>query len=166
MWHVVHTAPNAEPRVCRTLALAGLETYAPEYPRARNTRPGSVRDKRRQRVFPGYVLFAAPAGFNAWHTVRWAPGVRCVLEQGGEAGVVDDVIVDELRRRLALLPPRTLASSFRAGQRVVIDRGPLATLDALFDRPAGASDRVQILVNLLGRQLSVEIDAASLRAAV
>jgi hypothetical protein len=47
----------------------------------------------------------------------------------------------------------------------VIQSGPLRMVDAIFERNLDASQRVQVLVQLLGRPLAVELDAAILRAA-
>lgn len=164
MWHVVSTAPNNETRVCKFLALHGFAGYAPEFQPSRRTRPGSVRDGRHHWIFPGYVFVQVPPEFTQWDVVRWLPGVRNVLQQDGRPAALDDALVDELVRRLAGLPAAH-GAGFRSGQRVTIERGPLAMLDALFDRDLKAPDRVKILVYLLGRQVSVEIDPTILRAA-
>jgi transcription antitermination factor NusG len=165
MWHVLHTAPNNEQRVCKVLTIEGLATYLPEYAPPRHTRPGSVRDKRHRWVFPGYVFFETPPHFTRWHVVRWAPGVRSLLQCDGDPAVVDDAIMARLRSGIASMRTTPAAATFRTGQRVIIERGPLAMLDALFEGGLKAPDRVKILVYLLGRQVSVEIDPAILRAA-
>jgi transcription antitermination factor NusG len=165
MWHVVHTAPHSELRVCRYLDVQGLPTYAPEFERRRGTHPGSVRDSRHQWIFPGYVFFRAPEGFIDWHVVRRAPGVRQLLQYDGRPAFMDDAVIDEIQGRIAWTRAPHPGAAFRTGQRVVIDRGPLAMVDALFDRCLPAPDRVRILVHLLGRQVSVDVDPTILRAA-
>ncbi len=165
MWNVVSTAPSTELKVCRFLALHGLESYAPEFRQHRRTRPGSVRDGRHHWVFPGYVFFRAPAGFSAWHVVHWAPGVRQLLRSGTGPAEMHDAVLEELRQRLAITRPRHLGAEFRPGQRVRVEGGALAMIDAIFDRCLEAPDRVRILVQLLGRQVPVDIDATVLSAA-
>ena len=54
---------------------------------------------------------------------------------------------------------------FTPGQPVVIERGPLAMVDAIFERELNTSERVQVLVRLLGRSMPIAVDAASLRPA-
>ena len=164
MWHVVQTAGGCESNVCKYLALHAITTYAPEFPRGR-TRPGSVRDLRRRRVFPGYVFFSLPQGFTRWELVRWAPGVKRVLEQDGRPAFIDATVFEHMRQRVVEAGRTHAGSRFQRGQRVVVERGALAMVDAIFDRCLSAPDRVRILVQLLGREVAVEIDPATLRAA-
>ena len=165
MWNVLHVAPQCEPQVCKYLAVHGVESYAPQFPPPPRTRPGSVRDRKHRWVFPGYVFLRPPEEFSEWDLIRWAPGVRRMLDQDGSPGVLADEIIDHLRRRLAereLIPARP---RFSKGQPVVIQSGPLRMVDAIFEHELDAPERVLILVRLLGRPLSVEVDPAILRPA-
>jgi transcription antitermination factor NusG len=163
VWCVLRSAPHRELHVCKQLDAYGIETYAPEFERGR-TRPGSVRDKRRRWVFPGYVFFRPPANLDDWQTIRWAPGVRGVLQVDGGPGALSDVVVDHLRRRIAEMSPDTATSGFKRGEPVVVERGPLAAVDAIFDRELDSPVRVQILVQMMGRRLPVQIDPRNLRS--
>jgi transcriptional antiterminator RfaH len=165
MWYVANTAPGTESKVCRFLALQGTESYVPEFRHPRGTRPGSVRDGRHRWVFPGYVFFRPPANFSAWHGVYWVPGIRQVLRNGSEPAVMDDVVLEELRERLATAQPRHPGAGFQPGQLVRVEAGALAMIDAVFDRCLDAPDRVRILVQLLGRQIPVDVNPTILSAA-
>jgi transcriptional antiterminator NusG len=165
MWHVLHAAPNCEPQVCKYLGLHGIEGHAPQFPPAPRTKPGSARDRKHRWVFPGYVFLKLEDDFTRWDLIRWAPGVRRMLQEDAAPATLNDEVIDRLRFRLAerqLIPSR--ASLYR-GQRVLIESGPLRMVDAIFERNLDASQRVQVLVQLLGRPLSVELDAAIVRAA-
>lgn len=162
MWNVLHTNPNCELQVSKYLGLHDVEVYAPQFPAPAGTRAGSVRDRRQRWLFPGYLFFKVPAGFSGWNLVHWAPGVRRVLTQDGTPSVVSQAVIDRLSERLAEPARRR---PFRPGQPVVIEGGPLAMVDAIFDRELNTSERVQVLVTLLGRPMTVAIDAAMLRAA-
>jgi transcriptional antiterminator RfaH len=162
MWHVLHTAPHGEHSLGKYLSFHGIVTYAPRFPNAAGTRPGSVRDRRPRWVFPGYVFIEPPGDFERWDAIRWAPGVRRLLQVDGAPAVVQESVIEHLRRRLSegsLLPARP---TFKPGDRVVIQSGPLAMVDAIFDRELDAPSRVQILVNLLGRPMKVRVDPAVL----
>jgi transcription antitermination factor NusG len=165
MWNVLHVAPNGEPQVCKFLGLHGIEGYAPQFPAPPRTKPGSVRDRRHRWVFPGYVFFKTAGDFGRWDLIRWAPGVRRMLQEDGEPGTVDDLVVDHIRQRLAERSLTPTRPTFRQGQSVVIQSGPLRMVDAIFERNLDAPARVQILVHLLGRPLAVEVDPAILKAA-
>ena len=164
MWSVVHTNANHEAQVAKFLALHDLEVYAPRFAPAGHTRPGSVRDRRQRWVFPGYLFVRVPPEFGRWDLIHWAPGVRRVLSTDGSPSLIANGVVDRLRQRLAEPMPARRHARFTAGQPVVIERGPLAMVDAIFDRDLNTAERVQVLVRLLGRSMPVAVDAAILRS--
>ena len=88
-----------------------------------------------------------------------------MLQEGGSFGVITDEVVEHLRRRLAEGTLRTSRPGFIAGQALVIEQGPLRMVDAIFERQLDAPTRVRILVRLLGRSVTVDVDPAILRAA-
>jgi len=165
VWNVLYTNPNQDTQVAKFLGLHGIEVYAPQFAPAARTRPGSVRDRRRRLVFPGYLFLRVPPQFRHWDVVRWAPGVRRVLSDNGAPACVADAVVDRIRVRLMEEPAIGRPPKFTPGQPVVIERGPLAMVDAIFDRALNTSERVQVLVHLLGRPMTVAVDAAVLRSA-
>ncbi len=166
MWGVLHVAPNGEPQVCGFLRMIQVETYAPQFPTPPRMKPGSVRHRRARWVFPGYLFFKVEQDSATWNLIHRAVGVRRVLQIDGSTAVIGDAVIEQIRRRLSEGSIRDLRSAFVSGQSVHIERGPLAALDAIFDRELDSPDRVQILVNLFGRVLSVRIDPEALRPAV
>jgi transcriptional antiterminator RfaH len=165
MWHVLHVAPHCETQLCRFLGTHGVDTYAPQFPPPPRTRQGSVRALRNHLVFPGYVFFKVPTSFAAWDWIRWAPGVRRVLQEDGSAAGLTEEVVGHIRRRLAERSLRAQRPHFVPGQPVVIQSGPLRMVDAIFSAELDAPARVRILVQLLGRSVAVEVDPTILRAA-
>jgi transcription antitermination factor NusG len=111
------------------------------------------------------MFFRVPEEFASWELIRWAPGVRRVLHVDGEPGVIADAFVDRIRERLADSSLRPTRPRFRHGDVVVIERGPLTAVDAIFDRELDSASRVQILVNMMGRSLPVRIDLENLSRA-
>jgi transcription elongation factor/antiterminator RfaH len=165
MWHVLHTQPRRELQVARLLSHEDIDSYIPEFPSAPRTKVGSKRDQLRQRLFPGYMFFRVPEDFVRWEQIRWAPGVRRVLHVDGSPGVIPDAVVDHIRERLADKSLRAVKPRFERGETVVVERGALAAVDAIFDRELDSASRVQILVNMMGRSLPVHIDLEDLSKA-
>ena len=165
-WSTLQTSPHNELLVSRHLSTLGHECYVPEFIHGRHTRPGSVRDRRHQWIFPGYVFFRSPSDPGAWAALRWVPGVVRVLEQDGAPALLADSVIRELRTRIAERALRAPGPRWCPGERLRIVRGPLAPLDAIFEGELDASERVQVLVRLLGRDLPVSIDPMHLRARV
>jgi transcription antitermination factor NusG len=165
MWNVVHTKPNYEAHVSKFLGVHGIESYAPHFAPPGRTRPGSIRDRRRRLVFPGYVFLRVPHQFCRWDLVQWAPGVRRVLTANGAPATVPEAVLERIRARAFEEVSFDRRVAFSPGQRVVIERGPLAMVDAIFDKALNTSERVQVLVHLLGRPMAVAVDATILRPA-
>jgi transcription antitermination factor NusG len=164
MWYVLNVAAHCEPQVAKFLSHDGLEPYAPRFPSSTRTKTGSVRDRRPRFVFPGYLFFRVPSGFGHWDAIRWAPGVRRILQQDGEPATVGEDFIALIRRRLAQGLLRPTAPRFKKGDAVVIERGPLTAVDAIFDCELDGPDRVQILINMMQRTIPVRVDAADLRS--
>jgi transcription antitermination factor NusG len=101
-----------------------------------------------------------------WQAIRWAPGVRRILTEGGAPAEIPDAVIGHLKTRINEAEARDGSSGFKHGERVVIENGPLAALDAIFDRDLDASTRVQILVQVMHRTLPVRIDPVHLRSLV
>ena len=162
MWHVLQTAPHCESQVSRFLNSQGLRSYAPQFPESWNSRSGSSREPSGRWVFPNYVFFRVPPDFGRWDLIRWGPGIRQVLQVDGSPAVLDDEVVDRVRLRLPThaVGPATLLAP---GQRVTVESGPLRMVDAIFERKLERGTRVQILIELLGRPLTVEVDSTILR---
>ena len=132
---------------------------------SRSTRHGLRLAVERGREACGIVASTGFFPFARWDLVHWAPGVRRVLSADGSPSVVADGVIDRLRLRLAAPMTARRHVRFTTGQPVVIERGPLAMVDAIFDRDLNTSERVQVLVRLLGRSMPVVVDAAILRPA-
>src|SRR5438128_2379062 len=164
MWHTLYTAPNRERQVAQLLEQRDVRTYLPRFDSPDRTRAGSVRDRRPRWVFPGYLFFRVPPDSDGWQHIGRTAGVRRVLSQDNQPAVLADAVIEHLERRLReglLQPPRR---GFRPGEPVVIERGSLAAVDAIFDRELDKPSRVQILVHLLGRPVHVQIDPNHIRS--
>ncbi len=72
---------------------------------------------------------------------------------GGQPAAVCDDVVALIKKTLAEIAesgcPRYYR--FQPGERVLTNAGPLRDLEAIFDRSLSPSDRVRVLVDILGR---------------
>lgn len=165
-WWVLQTAPRQERPVCRQLATLDMEHYAPELPHGGQTRAGSVRDRRSRMVFPGYVFCCPAQNASVHHAIRWAPGVVRILGEDHDhtPAAVPDAVIRHLRQRIAETSAGARHRGFVRGEQVVIESGPMASLDAIFDRHLGAATRVRILVEMMGHTVPMHIDPMRLRS--
>jgi transcription antitermination factor NusG len=75
---------------------------------------------------------------------------------------VDDDVVQFIRQReegRGFIQP---APVIRAGARVRFGNGPFAMLEGVVDRFASSSDRVRVLLTLMGAPISVDVNSEML----
>ena len=156
-WYALYTKPRREFQVAGLLQAQGVETYLP-----------TVRRKVRRRdrplskiYFPCYLFARIDFSVTPRSSIAWMPGIRHIVTMGAQPVVVADEIVSLLRRRLEGVE-EVVYGSLRQGDRVRITSGPLRDLEAVFERPLSAADRVRILLDVMGRMMPVEIDGRQL----
>jgi transcriptional antiterminator RfaH len=161
-WHVMYTKPQKEALVNRQLEDRGVATFFPFLQFAR----GYGRGIRLEPFFPHYLFFYADLESPAIHALRWLPGVRSVVYVDQQPASVPAPVIEELQRRLRPLERRVLHKSewlFAPGQPVVITGGPLAGLEAVFDKGLSGQARAQVLLQMVGRWTRTELDIRLLK---
>jgi transcription antitermination factor NusG len=162
---VLQTAPQKELPLTKLLEARGMRVCAPRFPLPKRARPDSIRSSRPRLVFPGYLFFKVPPGFRDWDVVQWTAGVRRILQHGEGPAAIDDSIITHLESRLAAGELTGSKPKFRSGQPVLIERGAMAAVDAIFDQYLDTYSRVRVLVEMMGRSVSVQVDLGDLRQA-
>ena len=159
-WYVLFSKPCREFQVREQLALGGLRAYLPLAPASPAT-----RRRRPQPLFPRYLFARLDLGRVLPDAVRWLPGLVGFVTFGDELATVDDAVIEHIEQRLVQMRQQGFAS-FQPGQHVVLRTGhPLSALDAVFEKPLSGGKRAQILIDLLGRLTSCEVEMSSLQAA-
>lgn len=155
-WYCVRTRPKNE-RLTAELLRREDEVdavFAPHFRYQKATRRGKVWFL--EPMFPGYLL------------VRFAlhPTLRLVLATGGATSVVrfgdeyatlDDSILERLREEIADDEIRTIEEEISAGEELIITDGAMKGIEAIVTRVIPGTDRVRILMDLLGETREVEI---------
>lgn len=148
-WYVIRTKLRKETVVERRIGDLRLEVFLP-WLRSRR-RVGSRYQWVLSPLFPGY-LFCRLDIVLSGKAVRYAPGVKDFVKFGNRIAEVEEDVVQAIRDRcpggVAEFRPRP----YRAGEPVLIREGPFAGLGAIFEQEMAGSERVAILLELLGRQ--------------
>ena len=112
-------------------------------------------------MFPGY-LFARfdYATFN--RRVSQSPGVSGFVHFGARLALLPDSLVSEIKIRTGTDDLLEINQGLEPGQQVQITRGPFQGLEALVTRLITARDRVEILIEWMGRGLHAEASIADL----
>lgn len=158
-WFLVLTKPSNENTAKTHLERQGYHVY---YPRLLH--PALHRGRWIDRIvslFPRYLFVRLDASSQSLAPVRSTQGVANIVRFGAEAAVVPARIIDGLIRRA---DPQTglhrLSESrpFQRGSAVRVVAGAFEGLQGIFERDIG-SDRVVILLRLLGQESSVHVPA-------
>src|SRR5436190_20908743 len=162
-WYVIRSKPRRERFVYEQLNGKGLEVF---YPAVR-VHPVNPRSAKERAYFPSYLFAHLDLEAVGVNKLRWLPAAVGLLEFGGEPAVVPDVLIAQLKLRLASIQSvgGVTFDGLQPGDVVKITSGPFSGYEAIFDLRLKGSERVRVLLEMLRRQVSVEIDAGSIRKA-
>lgn len=151
-WYCVQTKPHKERLVLAHLEDKGLPYYRPLL------RAPARSGSRVVSLFPGY-LFVRIGSVRDSVDVRYTPGVRRLLGYGDEPFPVDEDLIAVIRERESddgVIRPCRLFH-FREEERVRLCGGAFNGLEALFQRYVPGKQRAQVLLQLLGRQVPIQV---------
>ena len=163
-WYVVHTQPNAESRADEHLRRQGYVTFLPKLLKRR--RHARKTEMVGRPLFPRYMFVQLDTERQGWHAIRSTFGVANLLT--GENGPlpVHDGIVDSLLARRNedgyFLPQPEC--KFSPGDAIRVVEGIFASAFGFFEGMSD-SERVLVLLEMLGRRVRVSLDAVSVAAA-
>jgi transcriptional antiterminator RfaH len=156
LWYCARTKPKHEhiaaANLCRNL---GLEVFHPRLRVERATRRGVVRTV--EPLFPCYV-FVRCAIHDRLDEIKYTAGVSSLVRFGDRVSVVPDAVIAELQACFETEEPLTVADQLSPGNRVIIGDGAFAGMQAFVLRLMPARQRVQVLLDILGRPTPVEVD--------
>ncbi len=158
-WYVVRSKPKKEATAASFIARSNVEVYVPwiKVPVAGGKPPV------RQPFFPGYFFSRLDPTSSEVTLVRYSPGVQYLLGYGDHPWPVPDDLVQTIKERLEREGGRGRAVVYRAGERVVITRGPLEGVEAIFDRHLSPDGRVRVLIQIVQRLCRAELHVSQLR---
>jgi transcriptional antiterminator RfaH len=114
-----------------------------------------------ESMFPGY-LFARFDYMALYRQIRQKPGVSGFVQFGDRLALLPDQLISEIRIRTGANELIELNYGLEQGQHVRIVKGPFQGLEALVTRLINARERVEILLEWMGRSLYAEASEADL----
>jgi transcriptional antiterminator RfaH len=154
-WTVALTKSARENTAAENLTRQGFGYYLPKYISLVGKKP------QVKMLFPRYIFIFVEHQF---HAINSTFGIsRLIMSENSKPAVVPDKIIEELRSRegksgLITLPQ---PERFQVGTNVKLADGPLAGYTLLYDGMSDAS-RASVLLELLGRKVSIEVDEKDL----
>jgi len=89
--------------------------------------------------------------------VRYMPAVKEVLEFGGWPPSIPSPVIEELRLRMDEVSTRVFTDSPLEGDEVEINGGPFEGFTASVARVLPGKERVQVLLDMMGRSVQAEL---------
>jgi transcription antitermination factor NusG len=155
-WYAVRTRSQQERKVQAALIAEGIDEFFPIY---REEVRWSDRTKVVERpLFPGY-LFCRCLGVHVLAVLQIS-GVLQILGSNLTPLAIPDSEIASVRPVCASLANASPCAHV-VGEAVTIARGPLAGVEGVIKRVKGAL-RLIVAIELLGRGMSVEIDAGDI----
>ena len=163
-WYVAHTRPNEESRAHLHLVRQGFEVYLPRY--AKKRRHARSVDTVVRPLFPRYLFVSLDLTRDRWRSIQSTFGVVGLVTSGERPVPLSSEAVEAIRARedakghvaLGLAPGLGVGSKIKLLDGIFADHG--GVLERIADER-----RVAVLVQLLGRQVRMVVDAESVAAA-
>ncbi len=155
-WYVFQSKARKEQFLCDQLHLRHIETFFPSI-RAKSAKSPH---QKLQPYFPGYVFGRVDIEAAGRSTLDWLPGAVRIVSFGGEPVSVQDYLIQVLREHMDAINRLTpeVSNKFQPGDVVMIQRGPFAGYEAIFNAHLPGRDRAEVLLKMLeGFQLRVEL---------
>ena len=134
--------------------IPGVDAFNPQLRLVRRTRRGRMCTT--ESLFPTY-LFACFVLEDSLEKVRYMPAVKEVLEFGGWPPSIPSPVIEELRLRMDEVSTRVFTDSPLEGDEVEINGGPFEGFTASVARVLPGKERVQVLLDMMGRSVQAEL---------
>lgn len=155
-WYLIYTKVWGEKSARFNLERQGYEVYLPLL--QQRIRAADRVTERVTALFPRYLFLRLAEGRQPLGPVSSTVGVTKVVRFGSQFTLVPDDVVEGLRARADAGTGlhRMNEAPLSPGSRVRISAGTFDGLEGIFDRSEGG-ERVLVLLELLGRQVSVRV---------
>lgn len=169
-WFLVQTHGNQEQRAYRALT-APYRGCTVSLPLEQTTIIHARRKVDVERAFFARYIFVRDDG-QGLPVIRTAPGVSHLPRCGLDPIMVPDKIVKHVEQRVDaanrerdLWKAQPKAALYEPGELVRVTDGPFASFNAIFQQGLHNESRAQVLVQIFGRQSSVELEYNQFEAA-
>ena len=161
-WYCLRTQTKREHIAASILeTLDEVEVFCPRISQVKKTRSGKKRFV--EAMFPGYIF----AKFNYSDMSRFvmhSQGVKRIVEQGGRR-VVPESVIHDLQNAVPDGIVVAADPSLEAGAAIEFVSGSLKGMNAKVLAQLSSGQRVQVLLDILGREIQIEADASDIMLA-
>lgn len=158
-WYCLRSQPKHEHIATAHLrTYPGVEVFSPRIRFQRVTRQGKMWVT--EALFPNY-LFARFDPVDSQVRIRSAPGVSGIVNFGGKNARVPEETVEQLRTEFTG-ELRVMETEPQVGETVTLAQAPFVGLHAVIVQVLPSKQRVQVLLDFLGRMAEIEVPVTGL----
>ncbi len=164
-WYVVHAYSGHEAKVAemikqraQTLHLTNqiLEILIPTQEKIQIKR--GQRKTVSEKIFPGYMLIHMQLTDDSWLAVRTTQGVTGFVGIGNKPTPLPKHEVEAIRKYMTQEASAQYKADYTEGEAVKITDGPFNDFLATVNSIDEARGKVEVLVNIFGRETPVSLD--------
>jgi transcriptional antiterminator RfaH len=155
-WYVIRSKPNKEDFLSSQLTAYGIQVF---YPRIR-VKTVNPRARKVKPYFPSYLFVHVNLEEVSPSTLHWMPGAVNLVSFDGQPAPVPDTLISAVERQIDQInaSQENMLNGLKPGDPVLIQGGPFAGYEAIFDGRISGRERVRVLLTFLqNRHLPVEI---------
>ncbi len=168
-WYVIHTYSGYEEAVSKNLKQR-VESFGMEdkifdviVPKEKKIK---IKDGKRkeveEKIYPGYVIVQMIVTDDSWYVVRNTPNVSGFVGAGTTPIPLSENEIQTLKKRMGQDAPR-FKIDVEVNDVVKITDGPFKDFDGKISEIDRERGKVKVLVNMFGRDTSVELDSLQIK---
>jgi transcriptional antiterminator RfaH len=149
-WYAIRSKSNKEDFLAGQLEAYGIEVFCPRiFVKTVNPRARKVR-----AYFPSYLFAHVDLEKDNSSTMRWMPGAVSLISFDGQPAPVPDLLIAAIERQVQFInaSQKQFMDDLKPGDPVLVQDGPFAGYEAIFDGRISGRDRVRVLLNLLQKR--------------
>jgi transcriptional antiterminator RfaH len=160
VWCCLRSHPKREHIAAAQLScIPGVEVFNPQLRLERQTNRGRMCFT--ESLFVNY-LFARFVPQTTLEKVRYTPSVKTVLQFGGEVATIPEHVIEDLRRTVAENADTIFTDAPQTGEEAEVWVGPFQGERGIVARVLPARQRVELLLEVMGRPLAAEFSLSSI----
>ena len=168
-WYVIHTYSGYEDVVAKNLKQR-IESLGMEgkifnviVPKEKKIKiKNNKRKTVEEKIYPGYVLVEMIVDDESWYVVRNTPRVTGFLGAGTTPIPVSQKDIEDLMRRMDAGEPE-MQIDVEIGANVKIVDGPFKGFEGKVSEIDQTRGKIKVMVNMFGRDTSVELDSLQIK---
>jgi transcriptional antiterminator RfaH len=166
VWYVAQTKPRQEHIAELNLTRQKYEVLLPLIPKLRHSKTRLI--EKDEPLFPGYIFFRPEHSQHSIYPARSTVGISRLVRFGVEYARLRESMMNEIMNlvQTQLSDPVEATRRYKRldiGATVRVTGGPMIGLEGLVSKVA--SDRIIVLIELLGREQKIALSPATLERA-